>query len=251
MISRRAFSIGLSTTALIAIPACGMLGHSLPTYRYRLTVEVDTPEGIKTGASVIEVRTTLAGKPTLPDANALEIRVKGQAVMVDLGQRGVLFALLRRETFENWAGGVMELVTPRPVGGPHKDAYANWHAAMLANTGRHVLPRYAPHVDSPPGPPAKPGDPPRDYPLLVRFRNLADPTTVERVDPDDLVRSFGPGAKLRQITVELTDDPVTTGIEKRLGWLKQSEDGGLDPSLGAFANPSLAQTLSFSDFRRK
>ena len=219
MTSRRAFTIGLATSTLLALPACGVLGRSLPTYRYRLTVEVDTPEGLKSGSSVIEVRTEVADRAILPDAKTLDIQVTGEAVTVDLGQRGLLFALLQSEERVGWAGGVMELVTPRPKGGPHKDAYANWHAAMTANTGRHVLPRYAPQVYSPPGPPDKPGDPPRDYPLLVRFRDVADPTTVERVDPDDLAKSFGPDVKLRKITVELTENAVTTEIEKRLGWL--------------------------------
>ena len=34
---------------------------------------------------------------------------------------------------------------------------------------------------------------PGDLPLLVRFRDINDPTTVERVDPNDLAASFGPG----------------------------------------------------------
>jgi hypothetical protein len=55
--------------------------------------------------------------------------------------------------------------------------------------------------------------------MLVTFGDLADPTSVARVDPDDLASTFGEGVRLRRITVELTDDLVTTGIEKRLGWL--------------------------------
>jgi hypothetical protein len=207
--------------SLVLLPGCGMAGEALPTYRYRLTVEVETPEGIKSGFSVIEVRTTMAGRVKLPDANALAIDVVGEAVTVNLGKRGLLFALLRSEGFPGWAGGAMTLVTPRPPipNAPGESRYVAWHAKMIANKGVHVLPRYAPHVQSPPGPPAKPGDPPSDYPMLVRFTDISDPKTVERVDPDNLAASFGAGVKLKRITVELTDDPVTTGIEKRLGWL--------------------------------
>jgi hypothetical protein len=39
---------------------------------------------------------------------------------------------------------------------------------------------------------------------------------VQRVDPANLAASFGPGIRLKRITVEVTDDDVTTGIEKRL-----------------------------------
>ena len=55
--------------------------------------------------------------------------------------------------------------------------------------------------------------------MLLRFGDLADPKSVARVDPNDLAASFGPGVKLVRATIEITDDPVTTGIEKRLGWV--------------------------------
>ena len=64
------------------------------------------------------------------------------------------------------------------------------------------------------------GDGPGPFPpTIVRFRDIADPKSVEQVDPDDLAKSFGPGVKLKSLTVQMTDEPVTTGIEKRLGWL--------------------------------
>ena len=54
---------------------------------------------------------------------------------------------------------------------------------------------------------------------LVTFGDLDDPTSVEEVDPDDLAATFGEGVSLKRITVQMTDDLVTTGIEERLGWL--------------------------------
>lgn len=55
--------------------------------------------------------------------------------------------------------------------------------------------------------------------MLVTFGDLADPTTMAEVDPDDLTKTFGEAVSLKRITVQITDDPVTTGIEMRLGWL--------------------------------
>ena len=55
--------------------------------------------------------------------------------------------------------------------------------------------------------------------MLVRFRDVGDPKSVEVVDAGDLAKSFGPGVKLRRIMLAVTDDPATTGIEKRLGWV--------------------------------
>ena len=55
--------------------------------------------------------------------------------------------------------------------------------------------------------------------MLVTFGDLSDPTSVEEIDPDDLAATFGEGVRLRRMTVQMTDDPVTSGIEQRLGWL--------------------------------
>jgi hypothetical protein len=46
-----------------------------------------------------------------------------------------------------------------------------------------------------------------------------DPATAERVNPFDLAASFGSGIKLQRATIEMTIDPVTTGIEQKLPWL--------------------------------
>jgi hypothetical protein len=54
---------------------------------------------------------------------------------------------------------------------------------------------------------------------LVRFGDPNDPEAVERVDPNHLAASFGPGVSLKPATVEITGDPLTTGIEKKLPWL--------------------------------
>ena len=58
-----------------------------------------------------------------------------------------------------------------------------------------------------------------DYVESLYEQFLADPASVERVDPDDLTTPFGPGYRIRRITLAITDDPVTETIERRLGWL--------------------------------
>ena len=69
------------------------------------------------------------------------------------------------------------------------------------------------------------------YPLLVHFKDIHDPKSIEALEPlepDTFVAAFGPGVKLRRITLTVTDDPITTGIEKRLRWLL-SQRGSLVP----------------------
>ena len=61
--------------------------------------------------------------------------------------------------------------------------------------------------------------PPKLYPLLVTFRDINDPKSITRVDPTAFSSTFGPGVSLKRIMVEATNNPVTTGIDKRLAWL--------------------------------
>lgn len=57
-------------------------------------------------------------------------------------------------------------------------------------------------------------------PMLVTFGDEADPMSIEKVDPQNLAANFGEGVSLKRITVQATDAPVTTGIEKRLEWME-------------------------------
>jgi hypothetical protein len=71
---------------------------------------------------------------------------------------------------------------------------------------------------------------PTGYPVLVRFRDINDPRTLERVDPEGLSTSFGTGVRLARVTLQLTDDHVTTGIEKKLKWLNNLSAFRSDPT---------------------
>ena len=64
--------------------------------------------------------------------------------------------------------------------------------------------------------------------MLVTFGDLHDPKSVVTVDPADLAKSFGEGITLKRITVQITDEPVSKSIEKRLRLLKDQR-GQLEP----------------------
>lgn len=200
----------------VLLAACD---DAAPDYCYRLTVEVATPQGLRTGSSVIEVEQTL-GRPGMnPAGQAVERRIRGEAVAVDLPGGRTLFALLRSDNNIDWAGYVMPLLAPDQPG----DSFAERLDDMLALAGKGpiALPRTFPPVAHLPERSA--------YPMLVTFRDTGDPTSVQLVDPDDLAATFGPGTRLRRITVEMTHDAVTTGIEERLGWLNNLEAYRTDP----------------------
>lgn len=138
--------------------------------------------------------------------------MNGEALVLDLGERGTLFALLRSEENLSWATVIMNALTPQPQVTKPEDAFAADFALMLKRRHLIELPR-------------EPIQNPKNtltfdaYPMLVRFADIAAPTSIGKVDRDDLAASFGEGVSLRRMTVQLTDDPVTTGIEQRLPWL--------------------------------
>lgn len=66
--------------------------------------------------------------------------------------------------------------------------------------------------------------------MLVRFRDLNDPNSIVGVDPGNLQANFGAGVLLRRITIQMVDEDVTLGIEKRLWWLDNLKSFRSDPS---------------------
>ena len=193
----------------LLLAACG-LADDTPAYRYRLTVEIDTPEGVKAGSSVIEVDTHVAGEYSIPTPGRVTNRVRGEAVAVDLGNGRVLFALLRSEADTDWAGRVAYRLSPQYTG---ESAFRDTFRNMLRHRPERTVPRYFSRRDR--------MDRRLAYPMLVTFSDLDEPTSVERVDPDDLAATFGEGISLKRITVQITDDPVTSSIGGRLGWMGQ------------------------------
>jgi hypothetical protein len=60
-------------------------------------------------------------------------------------------------------------------------------------------------------------------PMLITFADEGNPVSVARADASNLATALGPGVRLQRITVKVTDDDVTTGIDERLRWLPQQQ----------------------------
>ena len=237
MLWSRGVLIALGLLSALLLSACA--DDATPTYRYRLKVEVETPEGSKSGSSVIEVATHASRTAMDPSAQAVQFKLRGEAAVVDLGKRGLLFALLRSGNDIDWASRVMLNVAPKTPQEPFLDQFDN----MKGIKGEVTLPRRWP-----PGP----LDASSAYPMLVTFGDLADSKSVKQVDPDYLAATFGKGVKLKRITVEMTDAPVTVGIEKRLMWLPNYYDKMLDgQTINTIdARNRFANDLSQGDFSK-
>ena len=224
--------------AMFALAGCDLVDKT-PPYRYRMTVEVETPAGLKTGSTVIGVETDVAGKYAIPTPRRVDSRMRGQAAAVDLGDGQVLFALLQSEESFDWAATIMFQLAPNYSG---ENAFEASYEAMLKRRSAIRVPRRW-------GSGLLRGD--SAYPMLMTFEDLQDPESAVKVDPDDLAARFGEGVRLKQITVQMTNDPVSTGIERWLPWLDDFRDKTFDGSSAAardLTKDELKYTLSAASF---
>jgi len=182
-------------------------------WRYRLTVAVETPEGIREGSAVREAWASASSiRIGLPESTS-KTNIRGEAVVVDLGERGVLFALIDWDSCR----GVSETFPYTAAKGiPDRIRhFKNLEPGLKAELTR------------------------KHWPQMVTFADQEDPKSVKPVDPDDLAATFGEGVKLKGITVEITDEPVTWGIDKRLPWLtglRSNIDGTSATTSNALSN---------------
>jgi hypothetical protein len=83
-----------------------LYGSAYPifSYRYRLSISIDTPEGPKSGSSIIEVR--IGFFPEIGGRDHIK-KVYGEAVYIDLGHGQNVVALLASGEF--WCGRRLSL----------------------------------------------------------------------------------------------------------------------------------------------
>ncbi len=202
------------------------------TWRYRVIVEIATPEGIKTGSAIRELR--VHTEPGFLGVRKQGVaRLVGEAVVIDLGQRSKLFALLTED----------DLFQAFPY---------NNGAGVLAPEGIRFYNELKSGMKAP-LPPAK-------YPTFVIFADLNDPKSVQlaygsrfdvetqkTVPVDQLEELLGVGVNVRSVTIEITNDPVAWNIDKVLPWLRALNGGYLD---GRFSGggPELSNILHGGKF---
>jgi hypothetical protein len=187
MMARRGVLGMLAGGAASLLSGCGLFGGN--SYRFRMTVEVETPKGPKSGSSVMEV-VSEKSSIRVGDQTASGIGLRGEAVVVETAD-GPLFVLLKQPDGEGpLERSVTVALAPDAEKGMH-DAVSDlggWLGGVKAE-----LPR-------------------KEWPMMVRFRDLSDPKSVVKVDPD--------AAGVKRILVETTSDVLSSGIEKRLAWLQ-------------------------------
>jgi len=225
-------SLGVRCLAGMILMA-GLAGCSdSNSFNQKLTLVVETPAGEVSGAAVVRViKQTKSNFLAPPEARGAISALKGEAAFVEVAPGRYLFALLGGQ--DNLAQKVFarELrLDGIPAAHPEFEDWTRQLSQMRVS--REV--------------------PPQLYPLLVTFGDIADPKTVRRVEPDNLAASFGPGARLRAITLEISDEKVTEGrVEGVLGWLGPHPEPGLCPATGRTDNIPFCRRVQHGDFLRR
>ena len=248
-----------SALVILAILVMTATGLGLPETRrerWRVTVEVETPAGLRTGAGVVEThsRQPVEGLELI-DVGAF--RVEGDAVAVQLPS-GDLYALLSDGAYGiaryakdcrlvqlHAQRAALEGVPPQAEIWnrltPDRQAVADRcyarRAAAAAARDRALAE-------------GRPFELIEDYwPRFVRFRDPADPGSVVEADREALVAAFGEPPVIRRVVVERTEDPVTRGIVERLPRLRGYAAAG-KPLAEKGGGSALAASLHPSDFSR-
>jgi hypothetical protein len=181
------------------------------TIRYRLTLVIESDGTEHTGSGVIEVRYEKQ-TPLIAEAGGILPSVRGEAVAVDLGPRGTLFALLKGVESETHD----EKCSTHVVTNPEQMLVYEFKLScavgdvQLADIAK--LRKLGGHREIPV----------ERLPMLARFRDLLDPATAEQVIPSHQPNQMGPGFVLKNATLTITSEPVTKGIEQRLPWMSDS-----------------------------
>lgn len=182
------------------------------TYRYRMTVSVETPGGVRSGSSVIEVRVRKNPTPFGHGAFATD-HAQGEAVFVDLGDNKSVVALLAGGEFAEAGAGYPTNVVPDHF---KLSLATDAQLVSLPNLrGSWELAR-------------------NRYPTFVTFADRSDPSTIRLVRADQFEATFGAGFLLRGVKIEMTKDAVTRDIESKLPWVKNLSRSTIYTTPGQF-----------------
>jgi hypothetical protein len=233
---KRSYLVVFAVIATALIAACILLlSTAFPseTIRYRLTLEVEIDGKPVAGSGVIQVK-QFDTAAVLRSTGGAGAEVNGEAIILDLGRRGLVFGLLRGATLglsEEWGPRSLLLRVFGDVFGSETGPLPRIRILQRERPRRELPPTY--------------------LPMLVHFRDVNDPKSIEQLDPTNFGATLGPGIVLRRAMIEITDDPITTGIEARLPWLSGLRKGGALDGSRFSANNSLESNLGYLSFKRE
>jgi hypothetical protein len=183
----------ISRTALVLCLLLTASCNKVYTWHQKLTVTVQTPTGEVSGYSVIEITLTHSDSwYDFPEARGVRSDVMGEAVVVEVAPGRYLFVLL--DGMEDLA---YHTFTQFPY--TRSGEFSRWARSIERHRGSAEVPQDA-------------------FPMMVTFTDIDDPTSVERVDPNNLIATYGEGFRLAEVALEITDEAVTEGVMQSMGF---------------------------------
>lgn len=204
-------ALGVFALVCLVLYVLSFIAFPSGTLLYRIVVTVEADGEAYTGSSVMEV--SYAHLPrTLPEAHTMRTDFRGEAVAVDIGDRGTLFVLLTGA----------RCCPDEPFSAEHGYGEPEWlpNEIFDLQVGRNRDLGRLRSLDK------EANVPFNRLPMMVRFGDINDPTTVRQVNPYDLEASFGEGVSLSSVRLETTWAWLSTGIDERLPWFHRSHPPG-------------------------
>jgi hypothetical protein len=197
-------ALGIPLGLVILLVTLVWLNYYALHVRYRLTVEVQDGDQVKSGSSVIDASYYIDPGWIWEGPHNYFGEVLGYAPTVDLGEKGMLFLTfdqtqtpeqMRERGKQNRCSfgviGCLPFAAYNKSGVWQDDRERN---AILKEMARQIGPRDVPLAM---------------LPRLGRFRDMSEPLSLTLVSPYDLAASFGPGVELRRVILQITNDSVT------------------------------------------
>lgn len=182
--------------------------------RYRLTVELQDGDEVRTGSSVIDAAYVIDPGWIWECPHAYDPRIFGYAPTVDLGKKGMVFltfdktesCFYAQERRKQIACG-FGVIGCLPFAAYNKRGV--WHdPSELKGSLKELIRQIGP----------------RDMPIAMlpkfaRFLDINDPLSLDYFSSDELAAKLGSGVQLKRVILQLTDDPVTPPPEIWPQWL--------------------------------
>jgi hypothetical protein len=206
-VNRRGF-LKAGAAATLSYAALSACAREQVTLHYRLKVVVEIDGQQYEGTSVVE--TQIDDRHNSPrlvlEAPEIVSRSWGEAVVVDLEQSGFLFGLLiPHDGVSGFNGLHPDIALSRCLPPADRNDRENLLRNIQALQGECELLGF-------------------DRPALVRFRDISDPSSVERVEPERFSEAYAPNAAFVRATISATNDPVTRPmVDRILPWLTKPE----------------------------
>lgn len=200
MVSIRKFFFGVVPVALAISLIAGAAEAGSLTFRYRMGVTLDTPDGLKAGQGVMEVEYSWPFLDRFFAVGEREYRVTGESIPIKLRNGGIILVLLTSDLSRSRKSIDCARLPLFAYDFSMEKSRSKEDFDRMKKIGRGDIPLSM-------------------LPTIVFLSNAADPKTIKIVDPENVSATLGSGYALMAAFVEPTDAPVTDILTSELPWL--------------------------------